>query len=232
MGFGIWNTAQGIRNPIYDWNPESKFHSQSPESSTCNPESTAWNPESKTVLDSLKWDKKLTTWVFLSLCWIGYVIDKNLNNVTSVSTKTANWWLELLVSERILLLFQFFSNYRPHSYTYILLTSSYRVTERETVQGVAKAAVRDFARLFQEGVYKEGQILLLMADGTHKNKSNTSMTGPWFLDYEHEEEIAVLLKVWQKPRTEGHSYLIAVGECHLRWWHVRCFTFPPHPART
>ena len=42
------------------------------------------------------------------------------------------------------------------------------------------------------------------------------MTGPWFLDYEHEEEIAVLLKVWQKPRAEGHSYLIAVGECHLR----------------
>ena len=120
------------------------------------------------------------------------------------------------MSERILLLFQFFSNYRPHSYTYILLTSSYRVTERETVQGVAKAAVRDFARLFQEGVYKEGQILLLMADGTHKNKPNTSMTGPWFLDYEHEEEIAVLLKVWQKPRAEGHSYLIVVGECHLR----------------
>ena len=71
--------------PFYDWNPESKFHSQSPESSTCNPEPTAWNPKSKTVLDSLTWDKKLTTWVFLSLCWIGYVIDKNLNNVTSVN---------------------------------------------------------------------------------------------------------------------------------------------------
>ena len=98
------------------------------------------------------------------------------------------------MSERILLLFQFFSNYRPHSYTSILLTPSYRVTERGTVQGVAKAAVRDFARLVQEGVCKEGQILLLMADGTHKNKSNTSMTGPWFLDYENEEEIAVLLK--------------------------------------
>ena len=129
MGFGIWNTAQGIRNPIYDWNPESKFHSQSPESSTCNPESTAWNPKSKTVLDSLTWDKKLTTWVFLSLCWIGYVIDKNLNNVTSVSTKTANWWLELLVSERILLLFQFFFQLQTafiylHSFDFIL--SSYR----------------------------------------------------------------------------------------------------------
>ena len=49
---GILNTAQGIRNPTNDWNPESKFHGQRLESSTWNPESTAWNPESKTVLDS------------------------------------------------------------------------------------------------------------------------------------------------------------------------------------
>ena len=53
LGFGIRNTAQGIRNPTNDWNPESKFHWQRLESSTWNPESTAWNPESKTVLDSL-----------------------------------------------------------------------------------------------------------------------------------------------------------------------------------
>ena len=53
LGFGIWNTAQGIRNPTNDWNPESKFHWQRLESSSWNPESTAWNPESKTVLDSL-----------------------------------------------------------------------------------------------------------------------------------------------------------------------------------
>ena len=26
MGFGIGNTAQGIRNPSIDWIPESKFH--------------------------------------------------------------------------------------------------------------------------------------------------------------------------------------------------------------
>ena len=26
LGFGIRNTAQGIRNPTNDWNPESKFH--------------------------------------------------------------------------------------------------------------------------------------------------------------------------------------------------------------
>ena len=26
LGFGILNTAQGIRNPTNDWNPESKFY--------------------------------------------------------------------------------------------------------------------------------------------------------------------------------------------------------------
>ena len=26
LGFGILKTAQGIRNPTKDWNPESKFH--------------------------------------------------------------------------------------------------------------------------------------------------------------------------------------------------------------
>ena len=25
-GLGIWNTAQGIRNPTEDWNPESTLH--------------------------------------------------------------------------------------------------------------------------------------------------------------------------------------------------------------
>ena len=55
---GIWNTARGIPNPINDWNLESKFHRQSPESSTWNPESTAWNPESNTVLDFLTWGEK------------------------------------------------------------------------------------------------------------------------------------------------------------------------------
>ena len=39
LGFGIRNTAQGIRNPTNDWNPESKFHWQKLESSTWNPES-------------------------------------------------------------------------------------------------------------------------------------------------------------------------------------------------
>ena len=53
LGFGIRNTAQGIRNPTNDWNPDSKFHWERLGSSSWNPESTAWNPESKTVLDSL-----------------------------------------------------------------------------------------------------------------------------------------------------------------------------------
>ena len=55
LGFGIWNTAQGIWNPINDWNSESKFYWQILESGTWNLESTVWNPESKTVLDSLTW---------------------------------------------------------------------------------------------------------------------------------------------------------------------------------
>ena len=50
-----------------------------------------------------------------------------------------------------------------------------------------------------------------MADGTHKNKSSKSMTGPWFLDYEHEEEIAVLLKRY------GQS-LERKGTLILCWW--------------
>ena len=50
LGFGIWNTAQGIRNPTNDWNPESKFYWQILKSSTWNRESTAWNPESQDCL--------------------------------------------------------------------------------------------------------------------------------------------------------------------------------------
>ena len=26
LGFGIWDTAQGIRNPTDDWNPESRLY--------------------------------------------------------------------------------------------------------------------------------------------------------------------------------------------------------------
>ena len=54
LGFGIWNWAQGIRNPMHSL-LESRIHVplRTLESSTWNPESTAWNPECKTVLDSL-----------------------------------------------------------------------------------------------------------------------------------------------------------------------------------
>ena len=47
LGFGIRNTAQGIRNPTKDWNTGSKFNRQRLESSTLNLESRAWNPESR-----------------------------------------------------------------------------------------------------------------------------------------------------------------------------------------
>ena len=86
-------------------------------------------------------------------------------------------------------------------YTSILLTPSYRVTERETVQGVSNGAVSDFDRLVQEGVF-----LLLMADGTVKNKSNTSRTGPWFLDYEHEVEIVSVVKRYGYLKTGAEGY--------------------------
>ena len=44
LGFGIRTTAQGIRNPTKDWNPESEFHRQRFQTPL----------ESKTGLDSLK----------------------------------------------------------------------------------------------------------------------------------------------------------------------------------
>ena len=64
LGFGIRNTAQRIWNPTKDWNPESKFYQQRPESSTWNPESSAKNPESKTVLDPLTWGDYSSVSVF------------------------------------------------------------------------------------------------------------------------------------------------------------------------
>ena len=55
LGFGIRNTAQGIRNPT-DF-LESRNHVLLMNTVIWNPESTAWNPESKTVSDSLTWGK-------------------------------------------------------------------------------------------------------------------------------------------------------------------------------
>ena len=40
LGFRIRNTAQGIRNPTNDWNPQSKSNWERLELSTWNPEST------------------------------------------------------------------------------------------------------------------------------------------------------------------------------------------------
>ena len=47
LGFGIWKTAQGIRNPANDKNAA--------ESSTSSTASKVWNPEFKAVLDSFTW---------------------------------------------------------------------------------------------------------------------------------------------------------------------------------
>ena len=56
------NTAQGM--PF--WNPESKFHWKSLESSTWNPESTVNNLESKTI----KWGDSTQTFIYLAyFCW-------------------------------------------------------------------------------------------------------------------------------------------------------------------
>ena len=50
LGFGIWNTIQGIQNPTNDWNPESKFYWQRLEFSI-------WNLDGilHTVIPRLNW---------------------------------------------------------------------------------------------------------------------------------------------------------------------------------
>ena len=47
LASGIWNTAQGIRNPTRDWNPETNFHwqrNQNPLPGTRNPQYGPQNP--------------------------------------------------------------------------------------------------------------------------------------------------------------------------------------------
>ena len=101
LGFGIRNTAQRIWNHTKDWNPESKFYQQRPESSTWNPESSAKNPESKTVLDPLTWGdyssvsvfsntvtkKKVTRFLTNSVCQCdgGIVTGKSLGSEVEIS---------------------------------------------------------------------------------------------------------------------------------------------------
>ena len=53
LGFGIRNTAQGIRNPLTIRIQNSSSTDKKSECSTRNQESTALNPGSKTVLDFL-----------------------------------------------------------------------------------------------------------------------------------------------------------------------------------
>ena len=53
LGFGIRNTAQGIRNPTNEWNPESKFNRHKIGGQFL--ESGIFSVESKTVLNSLIW---------------------------------------------------------------------------------------------------------------------------------------------------------------------------------
>ena len=53
LGFGIRNTAQGIRNPLTIRIQNSSSTDKKSESSSRHQESTAFNPGSKTVLDSL-----------------------------------------------------------------------------------------------------------------------------------------------------------------------------------
>ena len=43
--------------------------------------------------------------------------------------------------------------------------------------------------IFQEGVYKPGQMLILMADGTNKQNSLETVTGTYFLQTMFDQEI-------------------------------------------
>ena len=88
MCIEIWKTVQGIRNLSNDWISESKFHWQSLEPSTWNPESTAWNPESKTVLDSLTWGEKSMLVDICSYLEDSVIVGNNINYL-----KTLRSWL-------------------------------------------------------------------------------------------------------------------------------------------
>ena len=69
LGFGIRNTAQGIRNPANFGirNPISIDKDWNAVIGIWNPQCGIQNPESKTVLDSLTWGKSfLPTGVFFA----------------------------------------------------------------------------------------------------------------------------------------------------------------------
>ena len=58
LGFGIFNSSKGIRNPAKDWNSTDKNFG----TRTWNPESKEWHQQSKTVLDYLTWRDTVITY--------------------------------------------------------------------------------------------------------------------------------------------------------------------------
>ena len=68
LGSGFQNSAQGIKNPANDWNPQSKFHWKGIQ-----------NPESRTVVDYLGWGEMLTKNNHKSLS--GELISKPFNSL-------------------------------------------------------------------------------------------------------------------------------------------------------
>ena len=66
--FGIRNLAQGIQNPVNDYNPNPSSTDNDLESSIWNSEFMAWNPEFKTVLHPLTWVDSVKSWVQELIC--------------------------------------------------------------------------------------------------------------------------------------------------------------------
>ena len=79
LGFGIRNTALGIRNPTNDWNPESKFHWQRLESSTCNPESTALGIQNPRL-----------SWIWK--CPISHIVYRSLSLIAAFTGQLKLFW--------------------------------------------------------------------------------------------------------------------------------------------
>ena len=78
-GFGIRNTALGIRNPTNDWNPESKFHWQRLESSTWNPESTAQGIQNPRL-----------SWIWK--CPISHIVHRSLSLIAAFTGELKLFW--------------------------------------------------------------------------------------------------------------------------------------------
>ena len=79
LGFGIRNTAQGIRNPTDNCNLDPSSTDKDWNPPPGNPESTKWNPESKTVLDSLAWG------VYVRWLWIESSLETVCNGHSGIT---------------------------------------------------------------------------------------------------------------------------------------------------